>query len=63
MTGPAELAINNHDATATGTSPFFIIHGYYVNLVYIKEDLRTIDPRTPKEKGEAIVQKLISVVD
>ena len=63
MTGPAELAINNHDATATGTSPFFIIYRYYINPVYIKEDLRTIDLRTLKEKGEAIVQKLVSVVD
>lgn len=63
LTGPAELAINNHDTTAIGTSPFFMMHGYYVDPVYIEEELRTVDPRTPKEKGEAIVRKLASVAD
>jgi hypothetical protein len=55
--------INNHDAIATGTSPFFIMHGYHVDLIDVKEDLRTVDPRMPKEKGEVIVRKLASVVD
>jgi len=63
LTGPAELAINNHDATAIGTSPFFIMHGYHVDPINIEEELRTVDPRTPKEKGEAIVRKLASVTD
>ena len=44
-------------------SPFFIIYKYYINLVYIKEELYIIYPRTLKEKSKAIIQKLASIID
>jgi hypothetical protein len=63
LTAPAELAINNHDASATSVSPFFMSHGYHVEPVVLDEELRTTEPRTPTEKGEAIVRKLAEVTE
>ncbi|KAM4060442.1 reverse transcriptase (RNA-dependent DNA polymerase) [Hirsutella rhossiliensis] len=37
----AMMAINNHNSTSTGLSPFFITHGYHVDLIQVKEKLRT----------------------
>jgi len=63
LTGPAELAINNHDATATGVSPFFMMHGYHVEPIQVQDQLRTKDERSPKARGEMIVRKLADVAD
>ncbi|KAM4061314.1 Pol [Hirsutella rhossiliensis] len=37
----AMMAINNHNSTSTGLSPFFITHGYHVDPIQVKEKLRT----------------------
>ena len=34
-----------------------------MDLINIEEELRIVDPRTLKEKGEAIIRKLASVTD
>ncbi|KAM4057323.1 reverse transcriptase (RNA-dependent DNA polymerase) [Hirsutella rhossiliensis] len=52
----AMMAINNHNSTSTGLSPFFITHGYHVDLIQVKEKLRT-DGRSPVTRAESIVQR------
>jgi len=60
----AMLAINNRNATSTGISPFFLTHGYDVDLLDLargREDLRTTG-RSPVARGEAFVAKLKEAV-
>ncbi|XP_044721598.1 reverse transcriptase (RNA-dependent DNA polymerase) domain-containing protein [Hirsutella rhossiliensis] len=52
----AMMAINNHNSTSTGLSPFFITHGYHVDPIQVKEKLRT-DGRSPVTRAESIVQR------
>ncbi|KAM4060860.1 retrovirus polyprotein [Hirsutella rhossiliensis] len=52
----AMMAINNHNSTSTGLSPFFITHGYHVDPIQVKEKLRT-DGRSPVARAESIVQR------
>jgi hypothetical protein len=55
----AELAINNHDSSTTGVSPFFLMHGYHVEPVQIGPAPCTNNRRiSPVQKGELIVRKL-----
>lgn len=55
----AELAINNHDATSTGVSPFFLAHGYHLNPLQIDdEEIHERPGESPVVKGERIVRKL-----
>jgi hypothetical protein len=55
----AELAINNHDSSSTGVSPFFLTHGYHVEPLQLTEDLSTMpERRSPAQLGEGIVRKL-----
>lgn len=59
----AELAINNRNATSTGVSPFFMMHGYNVDPIQIDEELevRNRNARsTPVARGEQVVEKLIN---
>ena len=35
----AELAINNQNAASMNISPFFMMHGYNVDLIQIDEEL------------------------
>ena len=63
LTGPAELAINNHDSASIGTSPFFMCHGYHVDPVELDTGEPTGTTQTPKEKGESVVRKLREVWD
>lgn len=56
----AELAINNHDASSTNVSPFFLMHGYHVSPIILDDPpLPRSQNESPIQKGEAIVQKLI----
>jgi len=57
----AELAINNRNATSTGISPFFMMHGYNVDPIQIDEDLEGQNGRarlSPVASGELVVKKL-----
>ena len=63
LTGPAELAINNHDSASIGTSPFFMSHGYHVDPVELDTGEPTDTTQTPKERGESVVRKLKEVWD
>lgn len=57
----AMLAINNHEATSTGISPFFATYGYHIDLLNtltdVEEPLR-IEGHSPVAKGEAFVTRL-----
>ncbi|KJZ69178.1 hypothetical protein HIM_11431 [Hirsutella minnesotensis 3608] len=53
----AMMAINNHNSTSTGLSPFFVTHGYHVDPIQVKEKLRT-DGKSPVARAECIVQRL-----
>ena len=60
----AMLAINNRNATSTGISPFFLTHGYDVDLLDLakgQEELRTTGS-SPVARGEAFVAKLKGAV-
>jgi hypothetical protein len=60
----AELAINNRNATSTGISPFFMMHGYNVDPIQIDEELAQLGERdgrtrlSPIAQGEQVVKKL-----
>ena len=59
------LAINNRNATSTGISPFFLTHGYDVDLLDLakgQEELRTAG-NSPVARGEAFVAKLKEAVE
>ena len=58
----AELAINNRNAASTGISPFFMTHGYNVDLIQIDEQLEERDGNTrllPVTRGEQVIKKLL----
>jgi hypothetical protein len=59
----AQAAVMTRDATSTGTSPFFISHGYYPeignNITDVEE---TLTLRNPVEIVHNIITKLRSVV-
>ena len=42
-----ELAINNRDSLSTGVGPFFLSHGYHMDLLEVTDDLRTGVNRSP----------------
>src|SRR6266513_2109408 len=57
-----ELAINNWNAASTGISPFFMTHGYNVDLIQINEQLEERDKNarlSPVARGEQVIKKLI----
>ena len=55
----AELALNNRESTSTGISPFFLDHGYHLEVLDLTEEPRQIGPaKSPMQKGEAIVSKM-----
>lgn len=54
-----ELAVNNRDATATGVSPFFLLHGYTVGPMELPQLPHADTPATTtRDSAERIVQKL-----
>lgn len=61
----AMLAINNRDAASTSISPFFMIHGYNVdllNLIDSKESLKTIG-KSLIAREKAFVARLQEVIE
>ncbi len=55
----AELAINNHDSTSTGVSPFFLSHGYHMEPLQLFEEIGPVrSARSPVQKADQIVQKI-----
>ena len=60
----AELTINNQNAASTGISPFFMTHGYNVNLIQINKQLEEQDGNArllPVTRGEQVIKKLLDV--
>lgn len=55
----AELAINNHDAASTGVSPFFLTHGYHLEVLQLTEETMSYpDARDPVQRAENMITKL-----
>jgi hypothetical protein len=50
-------AINNREASSTGLSPFFFMHGYHNEPIQLVEE-RTIQDR-PKKDGEALAESFL----
>jgi hypothetical protein len=50
-------AINNREASLTGLSPFFFMHGYHNEPIQLVEE-RTIQNRTKKD-GEALAESFL----
>lgn len=54
-----ELALNGRESASTGVSPFFLSHGYHLEPLRLFEEPRCEpNPRSPIQKGEAIVAKV-----
>ena len=51
------IALNNRTATSIGMAPFFIIHGYYISPIKVKEPLRTIGV-SPSARAEQFISRL-----
>jgi hypothetical protein len=61
MLPSAELAINNREAASTRVSPFFLTHGYHVDLIELSAELgeETRNERiSPVQKADNMVKKL-----
>jgi hypothetical protein len=53
------LALNNQESTSTGISPFFLDHGYHLEVLDLADKLRQSDlAKSPMQKGEAIISKM-----
>ena len=60
----AQLAINNHDSSTTGVSPFFLSHGYHIEPIQLPDDLQTVYPeRSPIQIADNIVYKLYQALE
>jgi len=60
----AELALNNRDASSTGVSPFFLMHGYHVEPLVLPEEPQSVrSPQSPVQTADSIVRKLRSAVE
>ena len=61
MLPSAELAINNREAASTRVSPFFLTHGYHVDVLDLKAELGE-DTRhkrlSPIQKADNMIRKL-----
>lgn len=56
-----EFAINGKDSSTTGTSPFFLSHGYHVEPLQLSEELQQpseSDASSPLLQADAIVTKI-----
>ena len=55
----AELAINNRDASSISVNPFFLTHGYHVDLISVSDDdLKISTRRSLVQQADDIVRKL-----
>lgn len=61
----AQLALNSRDSATTGLSPFFMTHGYNLEILDLNEPSNQSDRRrrSPIQQGEEIVQKLKTASD
>jgi hypothetical protein len=55
--GPAELALNNHDASTTRLSLFFLLHDYHANIGEILHIIPPGKAATPAEQQLRQIQK------
>lgn len=51
-----QLAINNHDSSVSGLSPFFLVHGYHIELI-LQVLLRE---KTPISASKGCVDRFIN---
>lgn len=55
----AELAVNNRDSASTGISPFFLMHGYHLEVLDLEEPtVAEPNNRSPAQRAEEMVTKL-----
>jgi hypothetical protein len=53
------LALNNQELSSTGISPFFLDHGYHLEVLDLADEPCQSDPaKSPLQKGEVIVSKM-----
>jgi hypothetical protein len=51
--------LNNQESTFTGISPFFLDHGYYLEVLDLADKPCQSDlAKSPIQKGEAIISKI-----
>lgn len=58
-----ELALNNRPATSTGVSPFFLMHGYDLDVIQLSEPVEDRAMTSPIAKGDAIAKKLSEALE
>jgi hypothetical protein len=54
----AMATINERDATSTGLSPFFFMHGYHNEPIQLVEDRRAENPKEGEAMAEEFIQRL-----
>lgn len=60
----AQLAMNNQYSASTGVIPIILDHGYHVEPLDLPEPVTfTHDARNPKERAEAMVQRMKDTTD
>ena len=59
-----QLALNGRDSSTTGISPFLLSHGYPLRTMDpLTEVIVPINPKSPIQKGEAIVAKIKAITE
>ncbi len=59
-----QLALNGRDSATTGVSPFLLSHGYPLRTMDpLSEVVAPANPKTPIQKGEAIVAKIKAITE
>jgi hypothetical protein len=55
----AQLSINNREAASTGVSPFFLTHGYNMDVVQLEGELQSyVVTESPTQKADNLVRRL-----
>lgn len=58
-----QLSLANWDSSSLGMSPFFLDHGYNLEVLELDEQNEPAVARTPRERGERIARKLKEALD
>ena len=58
-----QVAMNNRPAASTGVSPFFLCHGYYMELVQLPSSATPRNTTSPIAAGERIAKKFADIHD
>ena len=53
----AQIALNNRTSSSTGLSPFFLTHGYHLNLLGSQEPTELGSPQSPATQAELWLEK------